>query len=103
MDKSAILKRIQWNVDRLSDSGDKRFRHIPFHRKGTPSVERVQEVWLYLPGAETKDLPEGFLSWTTSAFAGEVPEELPFYGLYNVNEETGFVGCSGEETPGWSG
>ena len=44
MDKSAILKRIQWNVDRLSDSGDKRFRHIPFHRKGTPSVERVQEV-----------------------------------------------------------
>ena len=66
-------------------------------------LERVQEVWLYLPGARTEDLPQGFLSWTTSAFAGEVPEELPFYGLYNVNEETGFVGYSWEETPGQSG
>ena len=61
-------------------------------------LEQVQEVFLYLPGAETKDLPEEFLSWTTSAFAGDAPEELPFYGLYNVNEETGFVGYPAEET-----
>ena len=70
---------------------------IKYVSAGPNGLERVQEVWLYLPGAETEDLPEEFLSWTTSAFAGEVPEELPFYGLYNVNEETGFVGYPAEE------
>ena len=71
---------------------------IKYVSTGPNGLEQVQEVWLYLPGAETKDLPEEFLSWTTSAFAGEVPDELPVYGLYNVNEETGFVGYPVEET-----
>ena len=61
-------------------------------------LERAQEVWLYLPGAETKDLPEEFLSWATSAFSGDVPEQLPFYGLYSVNDQSGFVGFPVEET-----
>lgn len=61
-------------------------------------LEQAQEVWLYLPGAETKDLPEEFLSWATSAFSGEVPEQLPFYGLYSVNDQSGFVGFPVEET-----
>lgn len=60
-------------------------------------LEQAQEVWLYLPGAETKDLSEEFLSWTTSAFSGEVPEQLPFYGLYSVNDQSGFVGFPAEE------
>ena len=60
-------------------------------------LEQAREVWLYLPGAETKELPEEFLSWTTSAFAGEVPEELPFYGLYSVSDQSGFVGYQAEE------
>ena len=55
-------------------------------------LEQAREVWLYLPGAETKDLPEEFLSWATSAFSGEVPEQLPFYGLYSVGDQSGFVG-----------
>ena len=71
---------------------------IKYVSAGPNGLEQVQEVWLYLPGAETEDLPEEFLSWTASAFAGEVPDELPFYGLYNVNEETGFVGYPAEET-----
>lgn len=60
-------------------------------------LEQAREVWLYLPGAETKDLPEEFLSWTTSAFSGEVPEQLPFYGLYSVSDQSGFVGYQAEE------
>lgn len=61
-------------------------------------LEQVQEVWLYLPGAKTEELPEEFLSWTTSAFAGEVPEEFPYYGLYSVNDQSGFVGYPEQET-----
>lgn len=61
-------------------------------------LEQAQEVWLYLPGAKTEDLSEEFLSWTTSAFTEEVPEELPFYGLYSVNDQSGFVGYPAEES-----
>ena len=61
-------------------------------------LEQAREVWLYLPGAATKDLPEEFLSWTTSAFSGEVPEQLPFYGLYSVSDQSGFVGFPVEKS-----
>ncbi len=61
-------------------------------------LEQAREVWLYLPGAETKDLPEEFLPWATSAFSGEVPEQLPFYGLYSVSDQSGFVGFPVEES-----
>lgn len=46
---------------------------------------------LYCPGRETADLPEGFLEWICLPNAWEnAPETLPFYGLYNVEESTGF-------------
>lgn len=70
---------------------------IKYVSTGPNGLEQAQEVWLYLPGAGTEDLPEEFMSWTTSAFAGEVPEELPFYGLYSVNDQSGFVGYPAEE------
>lgn len=43
---------------------------------------------LYLPGRDTKDLPDEFLGWVK--IAGDISERLPFYGLYNVNEKYGF-------------
>lgn len=70
---------------------------IKYVSSGPVGLEDVQEVWLYLPGAETKELPEEFMSWTASAFTGEVPEELPFYGLYSVNDQIGFIGYPVEE------
>lgn len=71
---------------------------IKYVATGPNGLEQAQEVWLYLPGASTEDLSEEFLSWTTSAFTGEVPEELPFYGLYSVNDQSGFVGYPAEES-----
>lgn len=65
---------------------------IKYVSAGPNGLERAREVWLYLPGAETKDLPEEFLFWTTSAFSGEAPEQLPFYGLYSVSDQSGFAG-----------
>lgn len=55
-------------------------------------LENADEILIYLPGAKTADLPEGFLSWTELAYAETKPETIPFFGLYNVNEEDGFVG-----------
>lgn len=71
---------------------------IKYVASGPNGLEQAQELWLYLPGARTEDLPEEFLSWTTSAFAEEVPEEMPFYGLYSVNDQSGFVGYPAEES-----
>lgn len=46
---------------------------------------------LYCPGRETADLPEEFLEWICMPNAWvEAPGTLPFYGLYNVEECTGF-------------
>lgn len=57
-------------------------------------LEDAGEILIYLPGAKTADLPEGFLNWThwTDYDPSNPPEELPFYGLYNVDQEEGFVG-----------
>ena len=46
---------------------------------------------LYLPGRAVADLPEEFLEWVRMPNAwDEIPDTLPFYGLYNINEGTGF-------------
>jgi hypothetical protein len=46
---------------------------------------------LYCPGKETADLSEEFLEWMRMPNAWEeIPDVLPFYGLYNINEGTGF-------------
>ena len=51
----------------------------------------AREFILYLPGAPTADLPQGFLdsirmprAWT------DIPEKLPVYGLYNTEAEAAF-------------
>ena len=51
----------------------------------------AKEFILYLPGAPTADLPQGFLdsirmprAWT------DIPEKLPVYGLYNTESEAAF-------------
>ena len=45
---------------------------------------------LYLPGIKMKDLPEEYLNWARSGIAGDTLEELPCFGLYNVNTGDGF-------------
>lgn len=54
-------------------------------------IEGGDVFMLYCPGRETADLPESFLEWICMPNAWEeVPATLPFYGLYNVEEGTGF-------------
>lgn len=53
---------------------------------------------LYLPGAKLADLPEGYRSWVGYYDLESVEEtELPYYGLYNLNEENGFSSYVYEE------
>ena len=56
-------------------------------------LENAKELYMYLPGAPTAELPEDFLSWVHFWDPSEPEEEsLAFYGLYNVTEAEGFYG-----------
>lgn len=51
----------------------------------------AKEIYIYLPGAPVKDLPEEFIQWAYSSVGTDtVDEKLPFYGLYNVKPQLGF-------------
>lgn len=48
------------------------------------------DMLLYLPGTPVEDLPEGFLLWAHLLDGSAT--ELPYYGLYDAAEDTGFIG-----------
>ena len=50
------------------------------------------DMLLYLPGTPVEKLPEEFLMWVHLYAYGEDVTELPFYGLYDPQEDTGFIG-----------
>jgi uncharacterized protein (DUF3820 family) len=56
-------------------------------------MDDAGEFLLYLPGRATADLPAEYLDWVSMPnvwVEGEIPEVLPFYGLYNVGGMEGF-------------
>lgn len=54
-------------------------------------LEDTEELLIYLPGAPTAELPEGFLGWVMGS-DDTAEEELPFYGLYSEARLAGFRG-----------
>ena len=51
----------------------------------------AKEIYIYTPQAPLEELPEGFRSWVGYMNLSDVKDEyLPFYGLYNVETESGF-------------
>lgn len=82
------------------------------HVEGTVGSERIEdgmrvftsdphglsspdEFLLYLPGRPTADLPVAFIEWVAMPnvwYEDEIPETLPFWGLYNVGGAEGFFG-----------
>ena len=59
-----------------------------------------KEMLIYLPGAPVSELPEMFMLWMEVCYTfleDETSEdkrnqkELPFYGIYNVEDEVGFA------------
>ncbi len=69
-------------------------------------LDGAEDLYLYLPGKRTAELPEEYLSWI-SYYDPESAEneELPFYGLYNEKQQEGFssyISEQEEEIPEWS-
>lgn len=57
-------------------------------------LENADEVIIYLPGYKVSDLPEEFVSWSDLNYRDPKPEILPYYGLYNVTDQNGFIELS---------
>lgn len=54
-------------------------------------LDNAKEIYTFTPQAPLKELPEGFRDWVGYMDLSTVQEEhLPFYGLYNVETESGF-------------
>ncbi|KAF1084015.1 hypothetical protein SPSYN_02927 [Sporotomaculum syntrophicum] len=54
-------------------------------------INDAKEILIYTPEAPVKELPEGFRSWTRFVDLDDLKDEyLGFYGLYNVETESGF-------------
>lgn len=52
----------------------------------------ADEFIIYVPGIQISDLPEGFVLWLYGFMNVETTKVLPYYGIYNVNGEEGFIG-----------
>ena len=55
-------------------------------------VKAGQDMLLYLPGTPINQIPEGFQPWAHLYAYGEDVKELPYFGLYDPQEENGFIG-----------
>ena len=56
-------------------------------------ISKDASCTFYLPGRQTTDLPEEFVNWVCMPrawSAEELPEVLPFYGIYNRTDDAGF-------------
>ena len=54
-------------------------------------LDDAKEIYIYTTGAPLKELPESFRSWVGYMELSDVKDEyLPFYGLYNIEAESGF-------------
>lgn len=55
-------------------------------------IADAKEILIYTPEAPIKELPEGYRSWAYLMNLDELKDEcLGFYGLYNVETESGFT------------
>lgn len=58
-------------------------------------LEEAEEFMIYLPGKKVTQLPEAYIEGVKEQLCdenGNMPETLPFYGIFNESTETGFVG-----------
>ncbi len=60
-------------------------------------LKEGDSVQLFPEGYKVADLPEDYLFWAHLNLLDEVPETLPFYGLYDEAQDSGFVGTKNDD------
>lgn len=62
---------------------------ILYHYTTPYGIAGAEEIVLFLPGAPIAELPEEYIRWVRNDI-GPDASKLPFYGLYNMAEQTVF-------------
>lgn len=63
--------------------------------------EDADEFFIYVPGIALSELPEDFAMWLSSFRNVQEIQTLPYYGIYNVNGKTAFIGESSNVISEW--
>lgn len=68
-------------------------------------LAEAKKLYIYLPGASLSKLPTEYLDWlnSTALYSRDDVKTLPFYGIYNEEEQTGFSSYENVDTAGSSG
>jgi uncharacterized protein YecT (DUF1311 family) len=78
-----ITYREQPGVEEIIDG-------VLYHYSTAYGIDNTTELLIYTPGAPIEELPQGYRDWIWMALENPDAAELPFYGIYNEKEETGF-------------
>nr|AHF25615.1 serine/threonine protein kinase [uncultured bacterium Contigcl_23] len=57
-------------------------------------VEKAKTVIIFLPGTPVDRLPEGFMIWSHLQEMDPEATEIPYYAIWNEDDEAGFVSDS---------
>ncbi len=98
---SATVESIEYEKPVGEEYFEDGVRVIPSAAYG---LENAGECRLYLPGKPVKDLPPEFMEWVRGLYLLEdASAELPFYGIYSIEDKAGFAGCIPPEEEGIPG
>lgn len=78
-----ITYREQPGVEEIIDG-------VLYHYSTAYGIDNTTELLIYTPGVPIEELPQGYRDWIWMALENPDAAELPFYGIYNEKEETGF-------------
>ena len=82
----ASIGKDEGQLDEAIEDG---IRYVTTDPLGLAAGDRLE---LFRPGFPVEDLPEGFMFWSHLNFLDEMPEKLPYYGLYDEAQDSGFTG-----------
>ena len=92
IDEYTYSMKLEW-LETDGDSGDSYIEDEIMYINSDPyGFDEADEFIIYAPGIQISDLPEGFVFWLNSFMNVQTTDILPYYGIYNVNGEKGFVG-----------
>ena len=88
------MEKIEFSYEEGEEWIDQNIKYIVTPPYGL-EADTTTVYTLYYPGAKKSSMTESFLGWIGAPLAvdyEEIPEDFPYYGIYNPKSETGFLG-----------
>lgn len=92
IDEYTYSMKLEW-LETDGNLGDTYIEDGTMYINSEPyGFDDADEFIIYAPGIQISDLPEGFVVWLYGFMNVETTKVLPYYGIYNVSGEEGFIG-----------